>query len=178
MGNGDKARQVQAETGATCIGGGGMVNGRLIHGMVHPEMGHLRLPHDWQLDSYPGRCPYHGDCLEGLAAGPALEERWGQPAEALPDEHPAWDLEAHYLALALVNFIYTLSPQRIIMGGGVMKRSHLFPLIREKVQKLLNNYVQAPAILEEIDSYIVAPGLGGRAGVLGAIALAQDAHRQ
>lgn len=163
-------------TVGTGIGGGGMVGGQLVHGLVHPEMGHLCLPHDWQTDPYPGRCPYHGDCLEGLAAGPALEERWGQSAEALPDEHPAWELEAQYLALALVNFICTMSPQRIIMGGGVMSRHHLFPLIRAKVQELLNDYVQAPAILKDIDTYIVPPGLGGRAGVLGAIALAQQAN--
>ncbi len=159
----------------TGLGGGGMVNGRLIHGLIHPEMGHIRLPHNWQADPYPGACPYHGDCLEGLAAGPALAGRWGQPGPTLPPDHPAWPLEAHYLALALVNFICTLSPQRIIMGGGVMEQPHLFPLIRREVQNLLNGYVQAPAILEFIDDYIVPPALGSRSGVLGAIALAETA---
>ncbi|MCI0397095.1 MAG: ROK family protein [Chloroflexi bacterium] len=158
----------------TGIGGGGMASGRLVHGLVHPEMGHIRLPHDHAADPYPGRCPFHGDCLEGLASGPAMEARWGQPAETLPADHPAWELEAHYLALALVNFICILSPQQIILGGGVMNQPQLFPLVRHKVLALLNNYIQAPAILEEIDRYVVPPGLGNRAGVLGAIALAQD----
>jgi fructokinase len=96
------------------------------------------------------------------------------PAETLPLDHPAWSLEAHYLALACVNFICTLSPQRIILGGGVMGQSHLFPLIRQEVQTLLNGYVQAPAILQQIDAYIVPPGLGSRVGVLGALALAEQ----
>jgi fructokinase len=158
----------------TGIGGGAMVNGRLAHGLIHPEMGHIRLPRDPAVDPYTGHCPYHGDCFEGLACGPAIGDRWGQPAYELPDDHPAWDLEAHYLALALVNFICTLSPQRIIMGGGVMDQKQIFPFMRQKVQTLLNGYVQSPRILEEIDSYIVPPGLGNRAGVLGAIALAQQ----
>lgn len=157
----------------TGLGGGGLVNGRLMHGLIHPEMGHIRLPHDWQKDPYAGACPYHGDCLEGLAAGPALAGRWGQPGETLPDDHPAWELEARYLALALVNFICTLSPQRIIMGGGVMDKIQLFPMIRSQVQELLNGYVQAGDILKNIDQYIVPPGLGNRSGVLGAMALAQ-----
>lgn len=157
----------------TGLGGGGMVNGQLIHGLVHPEMGHIRVPHDWQKDPYAGSCPYHGDCLEGLAAGPALAGRWGQPGETLPDDHPAWELEAHYLALALVNFVCTLSPQRVIMGGGVMDKTFLFPMIRRQVRDLLNGYIQAPDVLENIDRYIVPPGLGNRSGVLGAIALAQ-----
>lgn len=160
-------------TVGTGIGGGGMVRGELMHGLVHPEMGHIRLPHDWQADPYPGHCPYHGDCLEGMASGPAIAERWGRPAHELPEAHSAWELEASYIAYALVNFIMTLSPQRIILGGGVMKQRQLFPKIRQKVLDLLNGYVQAPAILEEIDSYVVPPALGGRAGVLGAFALAE-----
>jgi fructokinase len=119
----------------TGIGGGGLMNGGVMHGLIHPEMGHIFVPHDRQTDPFPGSCPYHGDCLEGLASGPALEARWGQRAETLPDEHPAWDLEAHYLALALANFICTLSPQRIILGGGVMQQPQLLPLIRTEVQK-------------------------------------------
>ncbi len=158
----------------TGIGGGGLVNGQLMHGLLHPEMGHIRVPHDQEADPYPGCCPYHGDCLEGLAAGPALEGRWRQPPETLPVEHPAWPLEAHYLALALANFICTLSPQRIILGGGVMEQRHLFPLIRREVQELLNGYIQAQEILERVEEYIVPPALGRRAGVLGAIALAQQ----
>ena len=157
----------------TGIGGGGMVNGKLIHGLVHPEMGHIRIPHDRDRDPYAGSCPYHGDCLEGLAAGPALEERWGQRGETLPADHPAWPLEADYLAFGLVNIICILSPQRIIIGGGVMQQPQLFPLVRRRVQELLNNYLPVPAILDHIDDYIVPPGLGDRAGVLGAMALAE-----
>ncbi len=158
----------------TGLGGGGMVNGKLMHGLIHPEMGHMHLPHDWEQDPFAGACPFHGDCLEGMAAGPALEKRWKQRAELLPPDHQAWELEAHYLALGLVNIICLLSPQRIIMGGGVMEQAHLFPMIRSKVQELLNGYVQSPAILEQIDEYIVPPGLGSRSGVLGAIALAEQ----
>ena len=159
----------------TGIGGGGLVNGSLMHGLIHPEMGHIRIPHNLERDPFPGSCPFHGDCLEGLANGPAMEKRWGQRAETLPLDHPAWDLEAHYIALGLVNFICMLSPQRIILGGGVMSQPQLFPLIREKVLMQLNEYVQSPQILDRIDEYIVPPGLGSRAGVLGAIALAYRA---
>jgi fructokinase len=161
-------------TVGTGIGGGGVTNGRPMHGLIHPEMGHIRIPHDLARDPYPGCCPYHGDCFEGLAAGPALSARWGQPGDTLPVDHPAWALEAHYLALALQSFICTLSPRKIILGGGVMQQAQLFPMLRKETQALLNGYVHAPEMLEKIDQYIVPPGLGGRAGVLGAIALAQD----
>ncbi len=157
----------------TGVGGGAMVRGELLHGLVHPEMGHIRLPRDPQRDPYVGHCPFHNDCLEGLTCGPALAERWGMPAPQLPADHPAWDLQSHYLALALQTFICVLSPQRIIMGGGVMDQPHLLPMIRTKVQAYLNGYIAHPALAEGIDDYIVAPGLGNRAGVLGAIALAQ-----
>lgn len=162
-------------TVGTGLGGGGLANGRPLHGLLHPEMGHVRIPHDWNADPFPGVCPYHGDCLEGLATGPALEQRWGQRAETLPSDHPAWQLEARYLALALVNYITVLSPQRIIMGGGVMQQSQLFPMVRHEVQRLLQGYVQSPEILEGIDEYIVPPELGKRAGVLGAFVLARGA---
>lgn len=162
-------------TVGTGLGGGGMVNGRLMHGLIHPEMGHMMIPHDWEADPYAGTCPFHGDCWEGLAAGPALEGRWQFRAEQLPPGHPSWQLEAHYLALGLVNIICMLSPQRIIMGGGVMKQAHLFPKVRQKVQSLLNGYVQNRAIGDGIEDYIVPPGLGDRAGVLGAIALGRTA---
>ena len=157
----------------TGIGGGGVINGKTMHGLVHPEMGHMRIPHDMQADPYTGACPYHGDCFEGLAAGPSLKERWGQAGETLPLDHPAWQLEANYIALAVQNLVCTLSPKRVILGGGVMQQANLLPLIRMKVSEYLNNYVQSPAILDDIDHYIVAPKLGNQAGVMGAIALAQ-----
>ncbi len=159
----------------TGIGGGGMVNGRLLHGLTHPEMGHMLIPHDRARDPFDGVCPYHGDCLEGLASGVAIGRRWNRPAAELGPEHPAWALEARYLALGLVNLIVTLSPQRLILGGGVMEQPQLFSLVRADVQRLLAGYVESPALAEAIDSYIVPPGLGNRAGVLGAIALAQQA---
>jgi fructokinase len=157
----------------TGIGGGGMANGKLLHGLLHPELGHMIIPHDRESDPFAGSCPYHGDCLEGLAAGPALNARWQQRGETLPPDHPAWDLEAHYLALALANLIYTLSPQRIILGGGVMMQPRVLPGVQRGVQTLLNGYLQVPALLDSIESYIVLPGLGNRAGVLGSIALAE-----
>ncbi|MFL5805818.1 MAG: ROK family protein [Roseiflexaceae bacterium] len=159
----------------TGIGGGAMVNGRLLHGLLHPEMGHMRIPHERARDPFAGVCPYHGDCLEGLAAGPAIAARWEQRGETLTPDHPAWPLEAHYLALALVNLICTLSPRRIILGGGVMSQPHLFPLVRRAVGELLGGYIQAPAITETIDAYIVPPSLGRYAGVAGALVLAQQA---
>ncbi len=159
----------------TGIGGGALINGNLLHGLIHPEMGHIPLPHDLERDPFIGACPFHNDCFEGLAAGPAIEKRWGQKAETLPPDHPAWDLEAHYIALALQSYICTLSPQRIVIGGGVTQQAHMMPLIRAKVQKMLNGYVQSSAITQNIAEYIVLPGLGNRAGVLGAIALAEQA---
>ncbi|MFC1466422.1 MAG: ROK family protein [Candidatus Brachytrichaceae bacterium NZ_4S206] len=158
----------------TGIGGGGMVEGRLMHGLIHPEMGHMRLPHDLARDPFAGVCPFHGDCFEGLASGPAIAQRWGTDPKTLPPEHAAWQLEAHYIALAMVNTICVLSPQRIILGGGVMEQAFLFSMIRRAVQRLLNGYIVHESILERIDDYITPPALGGRAGVLGAIALAQN----
>lgn len=164
-------------TVGTGIGGGGMVNGKLMHGLIHPEMGHMRIPHDWDADPYNGCCPYHGDCLEGLASGRAIELRWGQQPDTLPISHPAWTLEARYLAMGLVNIICILSPQRIILGGGIMEQPKLLPLVQEYVQELLNGYIQDPHILEGVDQYIVRPLLGKKAGVLGAIAMASQFSR-
>jgi fructokinase len=162
-------------TVGTGIGGGGIYNGKLMHGMLHPEMGHIRIPHDLKQDPFEGICPYHIDCLEGLASGPAIERRWKRSADLLPEDHEAWEFESHYLAMGLANYIFILSPQRIIMGGGVMKKRFLFPMIREKVKQILNNYIRAGEITEDIESYIVPPELGDEAGVMGAIALARKA---
>jgi len=161
----------------TGIGGGGMANGGLIHGLIHPEMGHLRIPHDRGQDPFPGICPYHGDCWEGLSCGPAIQARWGQPPGDLPPDHPAWALEALYLALGLVNLILALSPQRIILGGGVMSQVQLFPLVRAGVERLLNDYLPAAQFGAGRQDYIVPPALGDRSGALGAIALAQQAEQ-
>lgn len=162
-------------TVGTGIGGGAVVHGRPLHGALHPEMGHVRVPHDRDVDPFDGACPFHRDCLEGLASGPALAMRWGQPAEMLPADHPAWALEAQYLALALQGFVCTLSPKRIVVGGGVAAQPGLLPLVRRALEALLNGYVQAPA-LAHMDEYVVAPALGDRAGVVGALELAARAH--
>jgi fructokinase len=161
----------------TGIGGAAVVNNSLVHGLIHPEMGHMLIPHDRAQDPFPGVCPYHGDCLEGLATGPAIAARWGEKGENLPPDHPAWQLEADYIALGLANLVTILSPQCIILGGGVMDQKQLFPLIRKRLQEELAGYISAQAILEEVDQYVVPPKLGSQAGVLGAIALAQRAAR-
>jgi len=158
-------------TVGTGIGGGGMANGELMHGLVHPEMGHLRIPHDRQKDPFEGCCPYHGDCLEGLASGEAMELRWGCKPEELPADHPAWELEAEYLAAGLNNLICTLSPQRVIIGGGLTKNPNLLPMVRSNVAQLLNRYIDASQITKNISEYIVPPALGDLSGVLGAIGM-------
>jgi fructokinase len=157
----------------TGIGGGGMARGRLLHGLLHPEFGHIRIPRDVQADPFPGACPYHGDCWEGLASGRAIETRWGRAAHELAGHGDVWELEAHYVALGLVCVICVLSPQRIILGGGVGTAPDLLPRVRPRVVELLNGYLAAPAVTEQIDHYLVPPALGRRSGVLGAIALAQ-----
>jgi fructokinase len=141
-----------------------MIDGHLLHGLVHPEMGHIRVPHDREADPFPGACYAHGDCLEGLASGFAVESRWNQRGENLPADHPAWELEANYLAHGLVTLTCSFSPEKIIIGGGVASRVG-FPLLREKTAALLNGYTAMPEI--------IPPALGSNAGVLGAIALAE-----
>ncbi len=160
----------------TGIGGGYIKDGRAVIGMMNLEMGHVRIPHDRGLDPFNGNCPFHGDCFEGLANGPAIEKRLGVKGADVPESDAFWDIEAEYVASALVNFILTLSPRRIILGGGVMQREFLFPKIRQNVQKQLNGYVVHKNILEDIDNYIVPPALGNRSGSLGAIALASLAE--
>lgn len=161
-------------TVGTGIGVGAMIDGKLVHGLSHPEMGHIMVRRHSD-DSYEGTCPYHSDCLEGLAAGPAIGRRAGVPAGELPSDHPAWDMEAYYLAQALMNYVLILSPEKIVLGGGVMKQQQLFPLIHVRLQELLGGYVQHPSLNDGIGSYIVPPGLGDNAGISGALALSQMA---
>lgn len=151
----------------TGVGGGAIAGGKLVHGGSHPEMGHMALPRG--RDTFAGVCPFHGDCLEGLASGPALKARWGIAGEDLPDGHEAWEVEAFYLGAALANLVYTLSPRRIILGGGVMRRTKLFPAIRRELSDRLNGYVR----IEDMDRFVVPPGLGERPGVAGALVLAE-----
>jgi fructokinase len=156
----------------TGIGGGGMINGNFMHGLTHPEMGHVLVPQDRAADPFDGVCPFHGNCLEGLASGPALEKRWCRKAETLEEDHPAWMLEAKYLGFGIINFICTLSPEKIILGGGVMEKSSLFPLVRSEVVTRLNRYIISPMLDTNIDTHICPPALGSRAGVYGALAIA------
>jgi fructokinase len=159
-------------TVGTGIGGGGMLGGKLLHGLVHPEFGHIRIPHDRDADPFPGVCPYHGDCWEGLASGRAIEARWGRPAFELTDV-TAWELQARYLAFGLVSVTCVLSPERIVLGGGVMTRPELLGLVQHEVMALMNGYLDAGTSVDGISSYITPPALGSRSGVLGAIALAE-----
>ena len=161
-------------TVGTGIGGGGLVGGKLLHGLMHPEFGHMRIPHDRDADPFPGVCPYHEDCWEGLASGRAIEARWGTPSAELDDER-AWDLEAHYLALGIVCVICVLSPERVVIGGGVMNRPGLLGLVHREIVGLMNGYLSAPVLGDGISGFVTAPGLGPRAGVLGALALAESA---
>jgi fructokinase len=156
----------------TGIGGGYIVNGRPLIGLLSLEMGHVLIPHSRELDPFLGNCPFHGDCFEGLASGPAIEKRLGLTGALIPEDDAFWDIEADYIASALMNYILTLSPKKIILGGGVMQRKFLFEKVRSRVCELLNGYVASKEILEEIENYIVAPGLGNQSGSLGAIALA------
>jgi len=153
-------------TVGTGIGGGVVVNGRPLHGLVHPEMGHVPIPRE-PGDDFPGVCPYHGACLEGLASGVALERRWGAPPDTLPGDHEAWRFEARYLALGVRTIAAVLSPPRIVLGGGVMHAPGLLGRVRTEVAAALADYVRAPELLP--------PALGERAGVLGAVALARMA---
>lgn len=161
-------------TVGTGIGGGGIVGGKRLHGLMHPEVGHMRIPHDRDADPFPGVCPYHGDCWEGLASGRAIEARWGKPAAEVNDA-AAWDLEASYLALGLVSVICVLSPERIVIGGGVMNRAGLLAHVRREIVALMNGYLDAPVLGDGIADFVTSPALGPRAGVLGALALAESA---
>lgn len=163
----------------TGVGGGVMIDGKPLHGLLHPEIGHIHVP----APQTPGvlnvacQCPFHQSCLEGFISGPAIAKRWGAKGQDLPQDHPAWPEFAETLAHGLVNLILTLSPRRIILGGGVMHQPQIMPMVRANVQRILNGYVHVPAILNDIDRYIVPPGLGDRAGVCGSMALGLAALR-
>ena len=158
----------------TGIGAGLLIDGRPVHGLVHPEVGHLRIPHDRERDPFAGNCPVHGDCWEGLAAGPAIAARWDADPRELGDDHDAWALEAEYVAHGILAIVCVASPQRIIAGGGVLERPQLLSAVRARLVALNAGYLETPLLGDEVDRYVVAPALGDRAGVLGAIALAQS----
>lgn len=156
----------------TGIGGGVMTNGKLLHGMLHPELGHIRIGKRAE-DKGSSVCPFHDDCLEGLASGPSIEKRWGKKAVELKDQSEVWELEAEYIGNALVNYCMTLSPQKIILGGGVMHQTQLFPLIRKAFKERMNGYINTKT-LENLDEYIVPASLNDDQGIMGAIKLAID----
>jgi fructokinase len=163
-------------TVGTGIGGGALIGGRLMHGLLHPEMGHLLLPREPDDRDFGGSCPFHGaDCWEGVASGPALGLRVGGSAEGLPSDHPLWDLEARYVASALATLVLVLSPERLILGGGVMQVPGLLERTRGLLLRRLSGYVRAEAVLERSEEYVVAPGLGERSGIVGALGLAEAA---
>lgn len=156
----------------TGVGAGIIVNGKLLHGMLHPEAGHILLkPHP--KETYGGKCPFHKNCFEGLAAGPAIEARWGKKGVQLADQDEVWALEAYYIGQALVDYITVLSPQRIVLGGGVMHQEQLLPLIRREVKEQLAGYIVTKE-LEDLESYIVLPSLKDNQGIMGALKLGLD----
>lgn len=157
-------------TVGTGIGGGAVVNGEILEGFGHPEMGHIlvRLHPD---DNYEGFCIYHGNCLEGLASGSAIESRYGKKSTDLEKVNKVWEIEAYYLAQALVNYTLILRPEKVILGGGVMKQKQLFPLIRNEFAKLIGNYVPTP----DLNHYIVNPKLGDNSGIIGCLLLSTKA---
>lgn len=161
-------------TVGTGLGGAVLRDGRTFHNRGHPEMGHVSVERE-QGDTYSGSCPFHRTCLEGMAAGPAIRLRWGRPGSELSARPEVWDLEARYLAQGMRTFTYTIVPQRIILGGGVMQQPGLLALVRKYLQERLAGYGPAPA---DLDDYLVAPKLGQDAGVIGAIALARDAFEE
>lgn len=161
-------------TVGTGIGAGLVQNGRIWRGLIHPEVGHLRIPHDCGRDPFEGSCPVHGDCWEGLAAGGAIAARWGSDPRRLPPDHPAWALEADYLAAGILAIVCVASPHRIVAGGGVLEAPGVLEAVRRRLPELVAGYLDTPLLGDRIDQYLVPPALGDDAGVLGAIALAQD----
>lgn len=155
----------------TGVGVGICANGKLLHGMLHPEAGHILLT-PLPSDNYKGKCPYHNTCFEGMAAGPAIEERWGMKGDRLADRSEVWELEAHYIAQALMNYIVILSPQKIILGGGVMHQKQLLPLIHKNVIAIMNGYIKTKE-MQDIENYIVTSNMNDNQGILGCIQLAK-----
>ncbi len=161
-------------TVGTGVGVGVIIRGKPYHGMLHPEAGHILMDRRADDPLEKGICPYHGNCLEGLASGPAIERRWGKKAQELSDRPEVWELEAYYIARAVCDYIMVLSPGRIILGGGVTHQEHVLPLVRQEVRRQLGGYLQGQAI-DDLDSYIVPISLNDNQGVMGAVQLAIDA---
>lgn len=158
-------------TVGTGIGAGVVLEGDIFSGLAHPEMGHIWVKRHPE-DTYEGTCPYHKDCLEGLAAGPSIEARTGIKGQELPQDHPIWDIQAYYIAQALINYTLTLAPEKIILGGGVMNQDHLLHKIRQQFVELMGGYMETP----QVDEYIVRWGLPNESGIIGSLLLAEKEH--
>lgn len=161
-------------TVGTGIGGGVLINGTILQGSSHPELGHMRIKRHTD-DRFAGVCPFHQDCLEGLASGPAIGKRWMQPPQQLPAHHPAWDLQAFYLAQMCMNITLCYGPERIVLGGGVATQPQLLPLIRQEFERQINGYCSQSSITN-LDTYIQRSALGGNAGQIGSLLLAEAAY--
>jgi len=157
----------------TGIGVGIFIENKLLHGMLHPEAGHILLAKH-PSDTYKGKCPFHSNCFEGLASGPAIEERYGAKADTLSDRKDVWELEAFYIAQALVNYTLTVSPKRIVLGGGVMHQKQLFPLVRTQFARMMNGYIKTKE-LKDLEYFIVPSVLKDNQGILGCFKLAEEA---
>lgn len=172
----DVANSIYVTVG-TGIGAGVIVNGKPLHGMMHPEGGHILISRHPDDPLSEGCCPFHKNCLEGLAAGPSLEKRWGVRGAELSDRKEVWELEAWYLGQAMANYILLLSPERIVLGGGVMHQLCLLNLVRQETVKALNGYVRTER-LADMEHYIVGVSLNDNQGVMGAVKLAMDAEAE
>ena len=162
-------------TVGTGIGVGVIIDRKPYHGMLHPEGGHIFLARHPQDPMEKGVCPYHELCLEGLASGPAIAARWGKPGAELADRKEVWELEAYYLAQAICSYIMILSPERIIVGGGVSHQEQMMPMIRKEVERQMGGYIQAKG-MKDLDHYIVLPSLNDNQGIMGGLKLAMDAE--
>ena len=169
-GAGKGLKNVIYGTIGTGIGFGVYLNGTLHHGLMHPEAGHVLL-RNREDDKYDGCCPYHKGCFEGLASGTSMRERWGKPAEQMDKNDKAFELEAYYIAQGLLDCVMCYSPEKIILGGGVMHNENLYPLIRKELLKQLNGYIAKDEILNDIDNYVVKPLLNDNQGIIGACEL-------
>jgi fructokinase len=163
-------------TVGTGVGMGVVANGRLVHGALHPEAGHMAVRTQAHSDPFAGVCPFHGDCLEGLVSGPAIAARLGRPGESVERDHPVWANIADHLAQMVANLTYVLAPHRIVIGGGVGGSSDLLAMVRTRLGSTFGGYL--PYLDDEaaLANYICKPQLGSRAGVLGALILAENAQ--
>ncbi len=178
LGAGRDLEVVAYVTVGTGVGGGLIIKGEPVQGLTHPEIGHIKLRRHPLDEGFSGVCPFHGDCLEGMASGPSVMARLGHPLNEAAPDHPIWDILGYYLGELCATLALVASPQKIVLGGGVMSNHALFPLIRIACAKSLAGYVQHAAVQEAGDAFIVPPALGDRAGVIGALLLARQSQSQ